>query len=111
VLYRDENIVVVDKPHFLATMPRGSHVAQTVVVRLRRELGLPELTAAHRLDRLTAGVLLATVRREVRAPYQEMFARREYIGGLPGIPLRQGAAGARPENAVRNRRERGGHDV
>ena len=23
VLYRDENIVVVDKPHFLATMPRG----------------------------------------------------------------------------------------
>jgi len=77
VLYRDENIVVVDKPHFLATMPRGSHVTQTAVVRLRRELGLAELTAAHRLDRLTAGVLLLTVRREVRAAYQDMFARRE----------------------------------
>jgi tRNA pseudouridine32 synthase/23S rRNA pseudouridine746 synthase len=93
VLYRDENIVVVDKPHFLATMPRGSHVAQTVVVRLRRELGLPELTAAHRLDRLTAGVLLATVRREVRAAYQEMFARREArktyyaLAPLGGLPL------------------------
>lgn len=77
VLYQDANIVVVDKPHFLATMPRGSHVAQTAVVQLRRELGLPEVTAAHRLDRLTAGVLLLTVRRDVRAAYQDMFARRE----------------------------------
>lgn len=29
VVYRDEHIVVVDKPHFLATTPRGSHVAET----------------------------------------------------------------------------------
>ncbi len=58
--------MVVDKPHFLATMPRGRHVAQTALVRLRRELDLPELSPAHRLDRLTAGVLLFTTRREVR---------------------------------------------
>ena len=32
VIFRDENIVVVDKPHFLATMPRGRHVAQTALV-------------------------------------------------------------------------------
>lgn len=75
ILYRDEDIVVVDKPHFLATMPRGRHVAQTATVRLRRELDLPELSPAHRLDRLTAGVLLFTVRREVRGAYQTMFAR------------------------------------
>lgn len=74
VLHRDENIVVVDKPHFLATMPRGGHVAQTALVRLRRELGLPELSPAHRLDRLTAGVLLFTVRPEVRGRYQRLFA-------------------------------------
>jgi tRNA pseudouridine32 synthase / 23S rRNA pseudouridine746 synthase len=77
VLYRDENIVVVDKPHFLATMPRGRHVAQTATVRLRRELDSPELSPAHRLDRLTAGVLLFTARREVRGAYQTMFARGE----------------------------------
>ena len=61
-LFADQgaDIVVVDKPHFLATMPRGRHVTQTVVVRLRRELDLPELSPAHRLDRLTAGVLLLT---------------------------------------------------
>ncbi|MCV7101628.1 pseudouridine synthase [Mycobacterium palustre] len=75
VLYRDDDIVVVDKPHFLATMPRGRHVAQTALVRLRRELGLPELSPAHRLDRLTAGVLLFTARREVRGAYQTLFAR------------------------------------
>jgi len=75
VLYRDENIVVVDKPHFLATMPRGRHVAQTALVRLRQELGLPELSPAHRLDRLTAGVLMFTTRREVRGAYQTLFAR------------------------------------
>ncbi len=75
VIYRDADIVVVDKPHFLATMPRGRHVAQTALVRLRRELGLPALSPAHRLDRLTAGVLLFTTRREVRGAYQTLFSR------------------------------------
>lgn len=75
VLHRDADLVVVDKPHFLATMPRGRHVAQTALVRLRRELHLPELSPAHRLDRLTAGVLLFTTRRELRGPYQTLFAR------------------------------------
>jgi tRNA pseudouridine32 synthase / 23S rRNA pseudouridine746 synthase len=75
VLHRDDDIVVVDKPHFLATMPRGRHVAQTALVRLRRELDLPELSPAHRLDRLTAGVLLFTMRREQRGAYQSLFAR------------------------------------
>jgi tRNA pseudouridine32 synthase/23S rRNA pseudouridine746 synthase len=75
VLYRDDDIVVVDKPHFLATMPRGRHVAQTALVRLRRELDLPDLSSAHRLDRLTAGVLLFTTRRELRGAYQTLFSR------------------------------------
>lgn len=77
ILYRDENVVVVDKPHFLATMPRGAHVRQTALLRLRAELDLPDLVPAHRLDRLTAGVLLLTARPGVRAAYQQLFARRE----------------------------------
>jgi tRNA pseudouridine32 synthase / 23S rRNA pseudouridine746 synthase len=79
VLHHDADIVVVDKPHFLATTPRGRHVSQTALVRLRRELGremdASELSPAHRLDRLTAGVLLFTTRRELRGPYQTLFAR------------------------------------
>ncbi|CAJ1507765.1 pseudouridine synthase [[Mycobacterium] burgundiense] len=94
ILYRDNDIVVVDKPHFLATMPRGRHVVQTAVVRLRRELELPELSPVHRLDRLTAGVLLFTTRREVRGAYQTMFTRaavhKTYLAvaqGNPGVEL------------------------
>lgn len=90
VLYRDDDIVVVDKPHFLATTPRGGHVTQTALVRLRRELDLPELAPAHRLDRLTAGVLLFTVRRELRGRYQTMFARgvvqKTYVAHAEGTP-------------------------
>lgn len=81
-LHRDDRVVVVDKPHFLATTPRGEHVTQTALVRLRLELGLSELAPAHRLDRLTAGVLLFTTRREWRGAYQGLFqsggARKEY---------------------------------
>jgi tRNA pseudouridine32 synthase/23S rRNA pseudouridine746 synthase len=90
VLYRGDDIVVVDKPHFLATMPRGRHVAQTALVRLRRELGLPELSPAHRLDRLTAGVLVFTARREVRGRYQSLLSaglvRKTYLARSSGQP-------------------------
>lgn len=90
VVYRDEHIVVADKPHFLATTPRGSHVTETALARLRRELELPTLTAAHRLDRLTAGVLLFTVRPEERGAYQSLFRDRrvakEYEAVAPYDP-------------------------
>lgn len=76
VLHRDDDLLVVDKPHFLATAPRGSHVRQTALVRLRCEFDLPYLSPAHRLDRLTAGVLIFTVRTEVRRDYQTLFASR-----------------------------------
>lgn len=76
VLHADRDLVVVDKPHFLATTPRGRFVVQSAVVRLRRKLGNDELSPAHRLDRLTAGVLVFTARPDVRRAYQEMFAAR-----------------------------------
>lgn len=79
ILYSDERILVVDKPHFLSSIPRGRHVLESVVVRLRTQLGLPELTVAHRLDRVTAGVLLLTLERKWRRPYQEIFERREVV--------------------------------
>ncbi|MER5832414.1 RluA family pseudouridine synthase, partial [Streptomyces sp. NPDC002130] len=87
VVHRDEHIVVADKPHFLATTPRGGHVAETALARLRRELDLPTLSAAHRLDRLTAGLVLFTVRPEERGAYQTLFrdrrVRKEYEAVAP----------------------------
>ncbi|MCF3962754.1 pseudouridine synthase [Streptomyces fuscigenes] len=76
VVHRDERIVVADKPHFLATTPRGGHVARTAVAHLRRTLGLPALQPAHRLDRLTAGLVLFVVRPADRGAYQRLFAER-----------------------------------
>ncbi|MFD3536892.1 pseudouridine synthase [Streptomyces sp. NPDC058664] len=90
VVYRDERIVVADKPHFLATMPRGRHVTETAMARLRRELGLPCLQPAHRLDRLTAGLVLFVVREEDRGAYQTLFrdrlVRKEYEAVAPYDP-------------------------
>ncbi|ROR54032.1 23S rRNA-/tRNA-specific pseudouridylate synthase [Luteococcus japonicus] len=76
VLHRDERLVVLDKPHFTSTIPRGQHIIHSAVVRARRELDLPDLSPAHRLDRATAGILLCTTRREHRRAYQMMFEQR-----------------------------------
>ncbi|MFD3454261.1 pseudouridine synthase [Streptomyces sp. NPDC058691] len=94
VLHRDDALLVVDKPHFLATTPRGSHVTETALTRLRRDLGLPALSPAHRLDRLTAGVVMFVIRPELRGAYQTVFRdrrmRKEYealAGYDPGLEL------------------------
>lgn len=73
IVHRDERLVVVDKPAFLSSIPRGQHVRQSVVVRLRDELGLPELSPLHRLDRITSGLLLLATQRRWRGPYQSLF--------------------------------------
>ncbi|MFI1225341.1 MULTISPECIES: RluA family pseudouridine synthase [unclassified Streptomyces] len=90
IVYRDERLVVADKPHFLATVPRGRHITETAVARLRRELGLPALQPAHRLDRLTAGLVLCVVRPEDRGAYQTLFrdrlVRKEYEAVAPYDP-------------------------
>ncbi|WP_240136567.1 RluA family pseudouridine synthase [Streptomyces sp. MUM 178J] len=90
VVYRGERLVVADKPHFLATTPRGGHVTETALARLRAELGIPALQPAHRLDRLTAGLVLFVVRPEDRGAYQTMFrdrrVRKEYEAIAPYDP-------------------------
>ncbi|WP_053723464.1 pseudouridine synthase [Streptomyces sp. WM6378] len=94
IVYRDERIVIADKPHFLATTPRGRHITETAVARLRRDLALPALQPAHRLDRLTAGLALFVVRPEDRGAYQNLFSgrrvRKEYEAVAaydPGVAL------------------------
>nr|WP_237538414.1 RluA family pseudouridine synthase [Streptomyces sp. SID4951] len=87
IVHRDERIVIADKPHFLATTPRGRHITETALARLRRDLGLPALQPAHRLDRLTAGLALFVVRPEDRGAYQNLFSgrrvRKEYEAVAP----------------------------
>lgn len=73
VLYEDDHLLAVDKPHGLPVTPRGAFVRQTAVTALRVETGNDLLSPVHRLDRLTAGVLLFAKTREARGPLQSMF--------------------------------------
>ncbi|HIX79423.1 MAG TPA: 23S rRNA pseudouridylate synthase [Candidatus Corynebacterium faecipullorum] len=76
ILFEDDHLLVVDKPPFMATMPRARHITETATVRLRRITGNNELSPAHRLDRLTSGILVFTKDRSVRGAYQTLFAER-----------------------------------
>ena len=76
VLYQDAHIVVADKPHFLPVTPGGNYLQNTLLVRLKNLLGLPDLSPVHRIDRDTAGLVLFAVRREDRGAYQALFRER-----------------------------------
>ncbi|MEU6561220.1 RluA family pseudouridine synthase [Nocardia nova] len=90
VVHRDESLLVVDKPHFLSTIPRGQHILETALVRLRRDLDLPDLIPAHRLDRATAGLILFVVDPTRRGAYQTLFHKRrvhkQYEAIAPYVP-------------------------
>ncbi|MEO6959766.1 MAG: pseudouridine synthase [Burkholderiaceae bacterium] len=77
VLHRDAHLVVVDKPHFLPSIPAGRHLRETALTRLRDRLDLPQLSPIHRLDRDTAGVMLFCVDRASRGAYQVLFQSRQ----------------------------------
>ena len=77
VLYQDEHLLVADKPHFMPVTPSGRYLQQTLLVRLKRRLGLPELSPLHRIDRDTAGLVLFSVQQRTRGAYQALFRDRQ----------------------------------
>ncbi|WEV74531.1 pseudouridine synthase [Bifidobacterium sp. ESL0798] len=91
ILYEDNDIIVVDKPHFLATTPRGMWYRQTALVRLRERFGESQITPAHRLDRQTAGVVLFVRNPELRGAYQMLFqehrVQKTYECLAPALPI------------------------
>ena len=76
ILFQDEHLVVVDKPHFLPMTPTGRFLQETLLVRLKKELDNPDLTPIHRLDRETAGVVIFSSQRASRGAYQSLFQQR-----------------------------------
>lgn len=77
ILCQDAHLVVVDKPHFLPTMPAGRFVQETLLVRLKQTLGIATLAPLHRLDRETAGVTLFCIQPTERAAYHALFTQRQ----------------------------------
>lgn len=76
IVYRDDWLVVADKPHFMPVTPSGRFVQRSLLVRLKRQLALPDLSPVHRLDRDTAGLVVFAVQRATRDAYQALFRDR-----------------------------------
>lgn len=97
VLHLDEHLLVADKPHFLPVTPAGGFVEQCLLHRLIRR-GHADLVPLHRIDRLTAGLVLFSINPASRAAYQALFRERAIVkryealaAPLPGLafPLRR----------------------
>ena len=90
VLHQDAHLLVADKPHFLPVTPTGRYVQQCLLVRLKRQLGLPHLVPLHRIDRGTAGIVVFSVNPESRSRYQSLFpqraAQKHYEALAPTLP-------------------------
>jgi tRNA pseudouridine32 synthase/23S rRNA pseudouridine746 synthase len=92
IVHVDAHLLVADKPHFLPVTPAGGYVQQTLLARLVARTGNPGLVPLHRLDRLTAGLVLFSTRPETRDAYQRLFRERRIVKtyeaiapGLPGL--------------------------
>ena len=77
ILFENEDLLVVDKPHFLTMSPTGQYVQETLLVRLKKTTNNSDLTPIHRLDRETAGVVLFSKKPSSRGIYQQLFAEKK----------------------------------
>ena len=85
VIYQDDWIVVADKPHFLPVTPSGRFLQETLLVRLKRRLGINTLAPVHRIDLDTAGLVLFTIQPETRNAYQSLFRERKVVKAYEAI--------------------------
>ena len=77
ILFQDDQILVAFKPHFLAVTPSGNYVNECLQTRLRRSTGIEHLQTLHRLDRVTAGLVMFSVNPETRNLYHQLFQTRQ----------------------------------
>ncbi|MCB5197399.1 pseudouridine synthase [Deefgea salmonis] len=77
ILYQDDILLVVDKPHFLPVTPVGRYALENLQTRLRQRLDNPEITTLHRLDKETAGVILFCQQPAHRHAYHALFESRQ----------------------------------
>ena len=85
IIFQDAHLVVADKPHFMPVTPGGQYVQQSLLVQLKQQLNLPELSPIHRIDRETAGLVVFSVRAQDRDAYQALFRLREVDKTYEGI--------------------------
>lgn len=76
IIFRDDDILVACKPHFLPVTPGGRYVDECLLNRLRSSTGIEDLVPLHRIDRGTAGLVLFSVNKKSRGDYGRLFLNR-----------------------------------
>jgi tRNA pseudouridine32 synthase / 23S rRNA pseudouridine746 synthase len=87
VLHRDDQIIVVEKPAGLLSVPgRGEHLADCLIARLA--VDHPSVRLVHRLDRDTSGVMIFALtplaQRHLNWQFEERIPRKTYIARVWG---------------------------
>ena len=88
VLYEDGDLLAVNKPSGLLSVP-GKNIKQSVLSVLKKQCKSEALFPVHRLDRQTSGVLLLAKNKKALSNLQMQFEKRStkkrYIAILDGV--------------------------
>ena len=87
ILHEDHELVLVDKPAGLLSVPgKGAHMADCLIARLR--VGFPEILLVHRLDLDTSGVMVFArtphAQRHLGLQFEKRQTRKTYIARVAG---------------------------
>lgn len=87
-IFRDQNILVIDKPPSVPIHPCGRYRHNSVLNILEKEYGMPDLKIVHRLDRLVSGVLIIALNtgraRALEDAIKNRNVQKEYICRVAG---------------------------
>lgn len=103
ILYRDDDILVVNKPSGLLSVPgRGSEKQDCVVKRMQKLFPKTiEFPSVHRLDMETSGVMVLAftkdAQRNISMQFEHGIVKKHYIALLDGI-LEKSTGLASPKN-------------
>ena len=89
VLYEDADVVLVDKPAGLLSVPgRGPHLADCLITRLQKIF--PDALLVHRLDCDTSGVMIFGLtphaQRHLSRQFEERQTKKTYVARVWGVP-------------------------
>lgn len=89
VLHEDHEILVVDKPPGLLSVPgRGAHLADCLLGRV--QAAFPQALLVHRLDRDTSGVMIfaltPSAQRHLGLQFEKRLVKKTYVARVWGVP-------------------------
>lgn len=77
IIFQNNEILVVDKPHFIPVTPSGKYVNECLLSRVIKKCQIKDLTPVHRLDKDTAGIIIFSKNKNTRSLYHKLFQNRE----------------------------------